>query len=188
MLGWLGLQVFWIVLSVSNNWFVFLPKDYLKFVKNLKEYLNKELIFIKPEDANQYEEVKPYVNKFGEYPIGRLGDIDIHFLHYSSKEEAYEKWNRRKQRIDYSRVIIKASTQNLWEDRFAEELEMFDFPNKLLFSNKKYKCSSIKQVVFRRDCKSNETRNEGRYYPCYINILRYINSSQDTSDFFEKEK
>jgi len=162
----------------------FLSDDYLKFILNLKEYLNKELYFIKPEDAHEYKKVKEYVPKFGNYPIGRIDDVDIHFLHYESKEEAYEKWNKRKERIDYSRVIIKISKQNLWEDKFIEEFDKFNFPNKLFFTNKQYKCNSVKQVVFRRDYKYSETRNEGRYYHWYINILKYINSSKDTSSFF----
>lgn len=163
----------------------FLAEDYLKFVSNLREYLEKELEFIKPEDANQCERVRAYVKKFGNYPIGRLGDVDVHFLHYASQEEALLKWNRRKERIDYSRVIIKFSTQNLWEDRFAAEFDSIDFPNKLLFTNKKYECYSVRQVVFRRDKNQPETRNEGRYYPYYLNIVRYINSSKDTSGYFK---
>lgn len=162
----------------------FLSDDYLKFINNLKEYLGKELVFIKPEEANKAERVKAYVKAFGKYPIGRLGDIDIHFLHYDSEKEAYSKWNRRKERIDYSRVIIKISKQNLWEDRFAEEFDRFEFPNKLFFTNRYYKNYSGRQVIFRRDRECSETRNEGKYYHRYINILRYINSSADTSSFF----
>lgn len=30
------------------------------------------------------------------YPIGKLDDIEVHFSHYDSQEEAMEKWTRRK--------------------------------------------------------------------------------------------
>ena len=162
----------------------FLAEDYLKFISDLKGYLNKELLFINPDEANKSEQLKKIVNKFGKYPIARLGDVDIHFLHYSSEDEARKKWEKRTGRIDYSRVIIKFSTQNLLEDQFAEEFDKFDFPNKLFFTFKRFKCKNMKQIFFRRDKRYNITRNEGRYYPLYFNVIKYINSTKDTSLYF----
>ena len=74
-----------------------MSKDYLKFIKNLREYLDAELVFINLEEAHDAERVKAYVKTFGKYPIGRLKDEDIHFLHYATEEEAYNKWNKRKE-------------------------------------------------------------------------------------------
>ena len=46
------------------------PKDFIKFVNNLKYYVNKQLIFIYEEGIN--------------YPIGCLDDIKVYFTHYKS--------------------------------------------------------------------------------------------------------
>lgn len=33
------------------------------------------------------------------YPIGKLEDLEIHFLHYKTENEAREKWERRTLRM-----------------------------------------------------------------------------------------
>ena len=45
------------------------------------------------------------------------------FLHYKSKEEAAEKWNRRKERIQWDNLFFKMSEQNLCN---PEILKKFD--------------------------------------------------------------
>lgn len=43
-----------------------------------------------------------------EYPIGVLGDdIEVHFLHYKSQEEALAKWTRRAERIHWDNLLVK---------------------------------------------------------------------------------
>lgn len=63
---------------------------YMKLLSSFDEYMQAELRFIA---VSKYEESK------NNYPIGLLNDIEIHFQHYESNEEATEKWNRRKQRM-----------------------------------------------------------------------------------------
>lgn len=61
--------------------------------------MSEELVFIAPDAAHRVGEVAGYVDMFDRYPIGRIKDVDIHFLHYENEEEAYEKWNKRKERM-----------------------------------------------------------------------------------------
>ncbi|MBY7766024.1 DUF1919 domain-containing protein [Vibrio fluvialis] len=61
------------------------PDSYLKLLDNPVYYLNYNLETV---DFN-----------FDEYPIAAIYDIEIHFLHYESIEEAKVKWNRRRQRL-----------------------------------------------------------------------------------------
>lgn len=63
---------------------------YLKLLSNFKYYLNQELKFI---PASQYPD------RLKSYPVALLDDIEIHFTHYGSEEEAREKWNRRTSRM-----------------------------------------------------------------------------------------
>ena len=39
--------------------------------------------------------VSKYKDRAKTYPLGLLDDIEIHFTHYKSEEEAHEKWERR---------------------------------------------------------------------------------------------
>lgn len=164
----------------------FLAEDYLRFVSGLKFYMSEELVFIAPDATHRAGEVAGYVEMFGRYPIGRIKDVDIHFLHYENEEEAYEKWNKRKDRMDWSRIIVKMSQQNLWSDEIAHKFDELPFPNKLFFETKKFYRNNTTEVLFRRDKGLPSTRDEGERYRQYINILKYINASKNTLEYFEK--
>ena len=77
-------------LSPTINLYI-MPSDFVKFVSNLKLYLESELEFI-DENSN--------------FPIAKLIDIKIYFMHYNSEEEAREKWNERKKRVNYDNIFI----------------------------------------------------------------------------------
>ncbi len=100
-----------------NLWL--LPKDFIKFCERIDHYVAQNLTFIE----------EPGI----DYPVGLLGDIKIFFQHYSSKEEAFETWNRRKLRIDKRNIFI------MFTDRDGcdyEDLVRFDhlkFQNKVVF-------------------------------------------------------
>ena len=117
-----------------------MPDDFLKFVNNLEYYLNEcELDFIDPESSKYYDELKTH-EKFGEYPIGLLGgDVEINFLHYKSRDEAYEKWNRRAKRIHWDNLIIKFNDQNGCS---KEQIDYFNnitkYRKMICFVSKKY--------------------------------------------------
>ena len=90
-----------------------MPDDYIKLVYNLKYYFNEaSLKFIEPNTSKYKVDISERESRFGSYPIGLLDDIEIHFLHYKTKEEAYSKWVRRLKRFNWDNVIIKFSDQN----------------------------------------------------------------------------
>lgn len=162
----------------------FLAEDYVRFVSDLKTYMSEELVFISPNDTHRAGEAAGYIELFGQYPIGRIRDVDIHFLHYKDEAEAYEKWNKRKERMDWSRIIIKMSQQNLWDDGIVRKFDGLPFPNKLFFETKKFYLNNTTEVLFCRDKGLQDTRNEGEVYRRYMNILKYINASQNTLEYF----
>ena len=61
--------------------------DYVKFLSNLKWYLEQEIV--------------EYNDERFDYPTGMLGDIEIRFNHYSTFDEAVSKWNERKKRVNW---------------------------------------------------------------------------------------
>ena len=65
-----------------------LPTDYLKFVSNIKWYLKQKLNFIDPNQSKNREYILNTIKdkKFGTYPVAKLADIEIYFMHYTSEK------------------------------------------------------------------------------------------------------
>ena len=120
----------------------FMANDYIKFIYDMKNYLSKELTEIKIEDSNYYDYLKS-INY--NAPIGKLGDVEIMFLHYPTFEEAKEKWDRRKQRINYDKIIYKFSEQN---NCTYEDLKKFEEFNalKAKWENEKKDIDSVSEI------------------------------------------
>ncbi len=98
---------------------LFIPdRHYFRFCCNLKEYLESELDFIDPKDSEYYEMRRAKYGKEIDYPVAKLKDIEIWFTHYKSREEVLRKWNRRKTRVNYEKVIYK------WSQRSPEAAEL----------------------------------------------------------------
>ena len=98
------------------------PKDYIKMLKDLKGYMESDLVFVSEEGIS--------------YPIGLLKDIKVYFQHYSSREEALKKWNERKNRINYDNLFV------IFTDRDGctiEDIKEFDniesIKNKVVFTH-----------------------------------------------------
>ena len=99
----------------------FYPDDYLKFIINLRYYLGLEIEMITSEESKHYHQMK----QRGEIdvPVGRIGDIEIVFLHYKDQVIAKEKWERRKKRVNWDNIIIKFSYMNGCTDEHIHEFE-----------------------------------------------------------------
>ena len=86
-----------------------MESDYLKMVTDLKGYMDKELVFINPKESRFYDKITNNGIKEIKYPVALLGDVEIFFMHYKSKEEVLDKWERRKKRINYNKLLVKFS-------------------------------------------------------------------------------
>ena len=123
----------------------FPPKDFLKFVSNIEYYLSFDLKKIDLESANCKQllvnkEKNGLIKNASDMIIGKLGDIEIVFVHYSSFDDAYVKWNSRKSRINFENLIIKFNDQNEFEEYMFNEFMTIPYKNKLFFtSNMKFK-------------------------------------------------
>ena len=160
-----------------------ISEDYVRFVRNLKYYLSLELQIIDPEDAHRAEDLKTYVELYGRYPVGRLADVDIHFLHDTDAATAKEKWERRTERVNFNKILVKYSTQNLWTMEDCRAFSDWDFPNKIIFAPGPME--GIQDVVvFKKDEGLPETRNEGEEYWRYINMTSYIRNMKETGNYF----
>lgn len=100
----------------------FETNDYVKFVKNLKHYLNTNPVFIAPETSKNIDYVKD-TNYYGTYPVAKIDDIEVYFMHYKTQEEALSKWTRRSQRVNYDNLLAILFEN---ETTTAEHLREFD--------------------------------------------------------------
>ncbi len=114
-----------------------MAEDYIKFVSDLKKYFSMPIEFIDYKDSKWYDYQK---NKaaFGSYPIGRIDDIEIHFLHYKTEEEVIEKWTRRCKRINWDKLIVKFNDQNGCQYEHLKKFEELSYRNKVCFTVKEY--------------------------------------------------
>jgi len=62
--------------------------------------------------------------------VGRIDDVLIHFLHYKTFEEAQEKWNKRKQRINWDNLFVMMYTSEMEE---AERFDRLPYEKKICF-------------------------------------------------------
>lgn len=150
----------------------FYQEDYIKFIKNLKYYINLELNFIKVDKSKHKKEL---IEKFEvNVPIGVLGDIEIIFLHYKTEKEAYEKWNRRCKRINWNNLIIKNSQMNKTEESHLIEFKKIKGIKKIMFvSDEKYVMD--KYFICRYQHKK-DIINDTERWDDEINIYKLINT------------
>lgn len=113
-------------LSPTVNLFFFAP-DYIKFATRLEHYTQQTLTFI---PVSSYEKGRKTHAEHGQYPIGLLDDIEIHFMHYDSEADAKDKWDRRVKRINYENLIFTFTDRDLCT---AEHIQQFnDLPGRKL--------------------------------------------------------
>ena len=98
-------------------------KDYIKLLKDFDRYMTADLSEVFEDGIS--------------YPIGKLDDVTIYFQHYDSFEQAKEKWDERKKRIDKTKLFV------LFTDRdgctYEDFVEFDSLPyNKVVFTNKPY--------------------------------------------------
>lgn len=110
----------------------FMAEDYIKFLRNIHHYLNSELYFIEPEQSKYKEELSSD-SRWGYYPIGMLDDIELFFLHYHSRDEALQKWNRRCKRINWNKLLVKFNDQNGCTNKLIQDFINLPYKNKICF-------------------------------------------------------
>jgi uncharacterized protein (DUF1919 family) len=75
------------------------------------------------------------------YPLGFLnGDIELHFVHYVSREEAQAKWERRLARMQWNvdRIFFMFSDRDLCDESHIRAFGNLDFPHKVCFTARPY--------------------------------------------------
>jgi uncharacterized protein (DUF1919 family) len=108
-------------LSPTINLF-FEDEEYLKMLENLHFYFSLDQI---DYCGWEYDE-----NMKINWPVGSINDVKIHFNHYTSFEDAINKWNIRKQRVNWDNLFVQMTTDSR---EYAERFDRLPYPNKVVF-------------------------------------------------------
>lgn len=96
--------------------------DFVKMAENLKWYMEQKMV-----ELGEYE-----------YPAGLLGDIRINFVHYKSFEEALEKWERRRKRINWDSLFLVGTARGDCTYETIKNFDQLPYENKVIFTNIEY--------------------------------------------------
>lgn len=103
----------------------FLPDHFLKFLEQPRKYLSTELMEVHIDGIS--------------YPVGKIDDILIFFMHYDSFSEAKAAWNRRAKRVNLDDVYIVMTDKNGCTYEHIRQFDELEYKNKVIFTHKKYK-------------------------------------------------
>lgn len=98
--------------------------DYVKMLENLRWYMEQPIL--------------PYDDDRFEFPTGKLADIEIRFNHYNAFEEAVEKWEERKKRINWDNLFILGIDGDNCTYETMQRFDNLPFKNKVIFTHKPY--------------------------------------------------
>ena len=152
-----------------NLWF--LPGDFLKLISNLEYYMHQDVIEV--------------TNRFQAYPVGRIGDITVYFMHYHSFEEAREKWNLRKARINYDNLFFMMVEKDGCTPEMVEQFDALEYPHKVIFTKNSYpKLRSAVQVTDQPEAEDVGILTDfvgiaGRRYDACFDYVAWLNGELD---------
>lgn len=95
----------------------------MRYLKNIGFYLNQPLTFVQTEK---------------NYPVGKLADLEIHFMHYHSEQEANEKWQLRTSRMNFDNLFIMMTDRDGVTEKDIQLFDQLPFQNKVIFTHKPY--------------------------------------------------
>lgn len=109
---------------------------YLRLLEDLRAHLRHP-----PRQAGEsrYESIRMTRGIVApRHPIGILGDdVEIHFLHYGTWEEALDKWQRRTARIRWDRLFVKFGEQNESSAELVRRFLALPYPRKVCLTNRR---------------------------------------------------
>lgn len=117
------------------------PLDFIKFLNKINYYLGLKL-----------EEQK----SDKKWPVAKLGDILIDFVHYKNFEEAVECWERRKTRLNFNNlyIVIRDIRTNQISDIDIENLKI-KYKNIVVLTEKKNRGKYFCSIKLRKNQKEH---------------------------------
>lgn len=148
----------------------FFAEEYLRFLGDPRHYLESDLKVISVEDSRYRDELLRRGHK--DVPVGVIEDIEIVFLHYHSEEEVLTKWKRRSERVDWDKLIVKMSEQNLCTEERLRAFDALPYPHKIVFVHKDYGLKS--QIVWNEYRNKDEVSDDTTFFKKHLSIIKLI--------------
>lgn len=148
----------------------FIGDEYIKFIYNMKKYINSSnLEFIDISESKYCDYLRKI--KYKGF-VGKIEDCEICFLHYKNQNEAKEKWNRRKARINWNNILYKFNDQNLCTYENLKAFNNFKADKKLCFTAKHYE--EFETVQLKKYEKYEFVLDDIKSYKKYCNIYKKL--------------
>lgn len=96
-------------------------EDYIKFLEKLDYYLSQTLVEVQSDK---------------DYPVAKLDDITIYFMHYSSFDEAKTTWKKRAARIEKDNLYVIFVQQNGCTEQILRKFDDLPYKHKLALTAK----------------------------------------------------
>ena len=136
---------------------------FVKLLSDFHHYMSKELIFV---NSSSYTAIEP------NYPVAKIDDVEIHFLHYKSENEAREKWSRRTSRMleesNMDNYYFKICDINIGNENVLHKFHQLPFRNKVSFGVKNYAALKDKNHIKIRE----SNKNEGVHVPNGVKLFK----------------
>lgn len=129
------------------------PLNYIKLLGNFQQYMSRPLEMIKDRDAEGN-------------PLGRLGDIEINFVHYRNFAEAKACWEKRKKRINYDNLFIYMPIE---DEEISERFSELTIEKRYGFCSFKNDKNSLYFVKNFENSKEAQSNFKGRGFASYMN-------------------
>lgn len=141
--GWV---YYYLKLEYNNPfiWHLILDdEDFIKVCENFNHYIDQEPIFITEDIKNGRYLNHHSISK--TYPILRLDDVNFHFIHHKDEEIVLNNFNKRKSRVNGSKLIPVA-----WDNEIknVKQLKRFkELPNSILATDVNSQESAAKKII-----------------------------------------
>ncbi len=162
----MGLRFFSPTINLS-----FEMNDFVRMLQNLRWYMEQP---VTPCEDNRFD-----------FPVGKIGDIEIRFNHYKSFEEACNKWEERKKRIDWDNLYIMAIDGDNCSYESLKTFDSLPFVNKVVFTHRPY--PEIKSSFYIHGFENDEGIGPVIYFKRQFFVRRYLDDF-DYVAFLNKNK
>ena len=172
--------------SPTSN-LLFPPKDFLRFISDIPRYLKEELVQIDLNSFSYRDYVMDRDKKGGwgdknpeDFIYARLGDVDFVTWHYSTFEEVKHKWERRRERVNFDKLLFKM--HDMWNctfEEFKEFLRLTEGKNALFLTAKKewkeYAADNLNVIYVEKFADYGYVVDDVHHYVLPFNLTRYLN-------------
>ena len=154
---------------------------YIKLLKRPYHYLT--MLPMEFVTESRYEACNVF-RKQDEYPLARIDDIEIHFLHYKTPQEAASKWSRRIKRINWDKIYVKFDVgKDYATPEMVKHFLQLPFDRKLVIAPSHFMLEENSSIVTISNYTGDATQV---FYESIkqLDIIRWLNSG----DVYEFEK